>query len=114
MSMRILSPKTDTEDEAMQRTQTILRFLPILIGWFSLNVPAALGLYWMTNNLVTTGTTVGLKNYFKANPPQFDVPEDVLNFKDEGELPTLEEALEEAKANPVLPRQSRRATMTVS
>ncbi|CAM9547272.1 unnamed protein product [Chrysoparadoxa australica] len=43
ISMRIMSPPTDPNDEAMQRTSTVLKFLPLMIGWFSLNVPSALG-----------------------------------------------------------------------
>merc|ERR1719506_3387361 len=56
ISTSILTPKTD--DPAQQQSQAILKFLPLMIGWFSLNVPSGLGLYWLTNNLVTTLSTV--------------------------------------------------------
>lgn len=56
VSMSILTPKSD--DPAQQQSQAILKFLPLMIGWFSLNVPSGLGLYWMTNNVLTTLTTV--------------------------------------------------------
>jgi len=56
ISTAILTPKTD--DPQQQQSQAILKFLPLMIGWFSLNVPSGLGLYWMTNNIVTTLTTV--------------------------------------------------------
>jgi len=56
ISTAILTPKTD--DPAQQQSQAILKFLPLMIGWFSLNVPSGLGLYWMTNNVLTTATTV--------------------------------------------------------
>jgi len=56
ISTAILTPKSD--DPAQQQSQAILKFLPLMIGWFSLNVPSGLGLYWMTNNVVTTLTTV--------------------------------------------------------
>ena len=59
VSTALLTPKSD--DPNMQQTQAILKFLPLMIGWFSLNVPSGLGLYWMTNNLVTTATNVLLK-----------------------------------------------------
>jgi YidC/Oxa1 family membrane protein insertase len=29
-----------------------------MIGWFSLNVPSGLTLYWFTNNLLTTAQQV--------------------------------------------------------
>ena len=40
------------------RVQAILKVLPLMIGWFSLNVPSGLGLYWITNNVVTTASTL--------------------------------------------------------
>ncbi|KAL3917158.1 MAG: hypothetical protein SGPRY_006514, partial [Prymnesium sp.] len=56
VSTAFLTPKTD--DPAQQQSQAILKFLPLMIGWFSLNVPSGLGLYWLVNNVVTTATTV--------------------------------------------------------
>lgn len=56
VSTALLTPKTD--DPAQQQSQAILKVLPLMIGWFSLNVPSGLGLYWITNNVVTTLTTV--------------------------------------------------------
>ena len=66
ISTAILTPKTD--DPAQQQTQAILKVLPLMIGWFSLNVPSGLGLYWMTNNVVTTLTTVLIKRSVAAQP----------------------------------------------
>merc|ERR1719238_411184 len=56
ISTSILTPKPT--DESQQQNQAILKFLPLMIGWFSLSVPSGLGLYWITNNVVTTLTTV--------------------------------------------------------
>jgi YidC/Oxa1 family membrane protein insertase len=36
--------------------------LPLLIGWFSLNVPSGLGVYWIINNFVSTATSVFIRN----------------------------------------------------
>merc|ERR1719389_835187 len=58
-STSLLTPKTD--DPAQQQSQAILKFLPLMIGWFSLSVPSGLGLYWLTNNVVTTVTTLGIR-----------------------------------------------------
>jgi len=57
-STQLLTPKSVTEDPAQAQSQAILKFLPLMIGWFSLNVPSGLGLYWLVNNVVTTTTTV--------------------------------------------------------
>lgn len=34
-------------------------------GWFSLNVPSGLTLYWITNNILSTGQQVYLKGFGK-------------------------------------------------
>ena len=70
-----LSPPVDPNDAKAKQTQAILKYLPLMIGWFSLQVPAALGVYWMTNNIITTTATQTIKGYLKANPPQLDIPE---------------------------------------
>ena len=64
ISTSILTPKVD--DPAQQQSQAILKFLPLMIGWFSLNVPSGLGLYWITNNIVTTLTTVLIRRSVTA------------------------------------------------
>ena len=35
--------------------------LPIQVGYFSLNVPSGLGVYWIANNIITTLTTVAVR-----------------------------------------------------
>lgn len=66
VSMEIMQPKSD--DPAAQQSNAILKFLPLMIGWFSLNVPAALCIYWVTNNIVTTATSVIIRNSIKTEP----------------------------------------------
>ena len=57
-------PKSD--DPAQQQSQAILKFLPFMIGFFSLNVPAGLTLYWFANNIFSTAQTVYLRKTTKA------------------------------------------------
>jgi len=64
VSTAILTPKSD--DPAQAQSQAILKFLPLMIGWFSLNVPSGLGLYWLVNNVVTTATTVAIRSTVQA------------------------------------------------
>jgi len=70
ISLKILSPPSD--DPAVQKSQQILKYLPLMLAYFSLSVPAGLGIYWITNNLLSTATTLSIKAYFKANPVQFN------------------------------------------
>ena len=53
-------PKSD--DPQQRQANVILKVLPFMVGWFALNVPAALGIYWVVNNLVTTATTLYIRN----------------------------------------------------
>jgi YidC/Oxa1 family membrane protein insertase len=39
-------------------------------GWFSLNVPSGLCVYWLTNNVLTTAQQVYLKRTTKVTVPQ--------------------------------------------
>lgn len=63
VSMEIMQPKGQ---EA--QGNFILKLLPLMIGWFSLNVPAALCLYWVTNNIVTTATSLIIRNSMDMTP----------------------------------------------
>jgi YidC/Oxa1 family membrane protein insertase len=55
--------------ETKDSQPAFLKFLPLMIGWFSLNVPSALCVYWVTNNVVTTATTVLIRNNLKNAAP---------------------------------------------
>eukprot|EP00850_Spirogloea_muscicola_P003439 SM000014S00227 [mRNA] locus=s14:23105:26958:- [translate_table: standard] len=50
-----------SDDPAQKNTQAILKFLPLMIGYFSLSVPSGLSLYWFTNNLLSTAQQVYLR-----------------------------------------------------
>ena len=51
----------NTEDQQSQTAGVVLRLLPFMLGWFAMNAPAGLGLYWVFNNILTTATTVTVK-----------------------------------------------------
>jgi len=69
VSQKIISPPA-SNDPAQQQSQAILKFLPLMIGWFSLNVPAGLTLYWFINNILSTAQQVYLKSTTKVNIPE--------------------------------------------
>lgn len=64
ISQALITPKN--QDPSQQSANVILKFLPLMIGWFSLNVPAALGIYWVANNIITTAITVQIRSGFDA------------------------------------------------
>ena len=71
ISLRILSPPSD--DPTVQKSQQILKYLPLMLAYFSLSVPSGLGVYWITNNLLSTITTASIKEYLKSKPFEFNV-----------------------------------------
>jgi len=79
-TMQVLQPPTDEnvsddEKQQLETTQTVLKFLPLMIGFFSLQVPAGLTIYWCTTNIFTLSQSLAVKAYFAANPPEINLPD---------------------------------------
>eukprot|EP01038_Epipyxis_sp_PR26KG_P005688 gene5688-7852_t len=75
ISTKALQPPRDpnkvlTEQE--QFSQGLINNLPLIVAFFSINVPAGLGVYWIVNNIFTTGINVAIKNSLKDDkfPPE--------------------------------------------
>lgn len=69
VSQKLSLPKDPTPEQKAQQDNIVLKLLPLLFGYFSISVPAALGVYWVTNNIVTTLLTLQIKSSLEANPP---------------------------------------------
>ncbi len=79
-TMAVLQPpedesQSDEEKEQLKNTQAILKFLPLMIGFFSLQVPAGLTIYWFTSNLFTVTQSLAIRAYYKSNPPEIELPD---------------------------------------
>lgn len=61
LSNAIVSPPIDPNDPNANTTRALYTFLPLMIGWFSLNVPAGLSLYYLSNSVLMMLTQVYLK-----------------------------------------------------
>jgi len=101
-TMRVLQPPpdenaTEEEREQLESTQGILKFLPLMIGFFSLQVPAGLTIYWFTSNLFTVSQSLIIRGYYKANPPEIELP-DYWDALDKGEDMSADEKREAAMA----------------
>mmetsp|Transcript_26862 Transcript_26862/g.62794 ORF Transcript_26862/g.62794 Transcript_26862/m.62794 type:complete len:439 (-) Transcript_26862:256-1572(-) len=68
-SMELMTPK-----EQKDQQPAFLKVLPLMIGWFSLTVPSALSVYWVTNNIVTTATSLIIRNSLKMDVATVGVP----------------------------------------
>ena len=60
---------TDPNDPAAamtnSMTKTMLYFMPVMMGVMTINVPAALGLYWIVSNVISIIQQILLKKHFK-------------------------------------------------
>lgn len=67
VSMQVIqTPQAD--DPSQKNTQIILKFLPLMIGYFSLSVPSGLSIYWFINNVLSTAQQVWLRKLGGAKP----------------------------------------------
>lgn len=67
VSMELMKPP-QTDDPAQKNTLLIFKFLPLMIGYFSLSVPSGLSIYWFTNNVLSTAQQVWLRRLGGAKP----------------------------------------------
>nr|XP_043609338.1 inner membrane protein ALBINO3, chloroplastic [Erigeron canadensis] len=67
VSMEIMKPP-QTDDPAQKNTLLVFKFLPLMIGYFSLSVPSGLSIYWFTNNVLSTAQQVWLRKLGGAKP----------------------------------------------
>ncbi|XP_022158906.1 inner membrane protein PPF-1, chloroplastic [Momordica charantia] len=67
VSMELMKPP-QTDDPAQKNTLLIFKFLPLMIGYFSLSVPSGLSIYWFINNVLSTAQQVWLRKLGGAKP----------------------------------------------
>ena len=59
------------QDEGSKRTaQALNAFLPLLVGYFSINLPSGVGLYYFSNIIVTSGQQIYLRKLGGVPPVQ--------------------------------------------
>ncbi|CAG9467601.1 unnamed protein product [Pedinophyceae sp. YPF-701] len=61
ISTSILSPPVDEEDENQKATAILVKLLPLMLGWFALNVPSGISLYYFSNTVLTTAQQIYLR-----------------------------------------------------
>ncbi|XP_021716176.1 inner membrane protein PPF-1, chloroplastic-like [Chenopodium quinoa] len=66
VSMELMKPPQT--DPSQKNSLLVLKFLPLMIGYFSLSVPSGLSIYWFTNNVLSTAQQVWLRKFGGAKP----------------------------------------------
>ncbi|KAF9673385.1 hypothetical protein SADUNF_Sadunf10G0018600 [Salix dunnii] len=69
---------SQSDDPNVKNSQAITKFLPLMIGYFSLSVPSGLSLYWLTNNILSTAQQVWLQKLGGAKNPMMKPSDDIL------------------------------------
>jgi len=83
------------KDKSSENAALALRALPLMIGWFAMNAPAGLGLYWIFNNILTTVSTVTVKKLVEKEELIPEVDELMLSLGPRrDEVPESEAATE--------------------
>ncbi|KAL6969342.1 ALBINO3-like protein 1, chloroplastic [Sarracenia purpurea var. burkii] len=68
ISVQIMQ-SSQANDPSLKSSQAITKFLPLMIGYFSLSVPSGLSLYWFTNNILSTAQQTWLQKSVAAKNP---------------------------------------------
>jgi len=71
VSQKVLQPPRDPKKvltDQEQISQGIINYLPFIVAFFSVNVPAGLAIYWVVNNVMTTLITLATKASIKQAP----------------------------------------------
>ena len=55
-------------NKRMGFVQALLAFLPLMVGYFALNVPSGLSLYYFANTVITSGQQIWLRKLGGAAP----------------------------------------------
>nr|GMD95407.1 ALBINO3-like protein 1, chloroplastic [Ipomoea batatas] len=91
ISIQIMQPP-QSNDPNLKNSQAITKFLPLMIGYFSLSVPSGLSLYWLTNNILSTGQQVWLQKLGGAKNPMKELRDDTVRKEQPEVLNSLSEA----------------------
>lgn len=73
-SSAVISPPIDDEDPNANFSKALLLFVPFMVGWFALNVPSGLSLYYFSNTIITSGIQIWLRKLGGTGPPLSFLP----------------------------------------
>ncbi|CAN1295402.1 ALBINO3-like protein 1, chloroplastic [Linum perenne] len=80
---------SQSDDPNVKTSQAVTKFLPLMIGYFSLSVPSGLSLYWFTNNVLSTLQQVWLQKLGGAKNPMKQLNDELIK-KVKSEKPSLD------------------------
>jgi YidC/Oxa1 family membrane protein insertase len=72
-SIALNKPPDVKSNPQQEQTYKILGYLPFVLGLTSCSVPAGLSIYWIVNNVLTTGTTLAIKKRVTAEMEEMEL-----------------------------------------
>ncbi|KAJ8548328.1 hypothetical protein K7X08_030797 [Anisodus acutangulus] len=113
VSIQIMQPSQQSDDPSVKNSQAITKFLPLMLGYFSLSVPSGLSLYWFTNNILSTAQQVWLQKFGGAKLPSLKLSDDTSRKEKPGgaKIPTLKLS-DDRKELPQIQKSVSDATIT--
>jgi YidC/Oxa1 family membrane protein insertase len=69
MQQMMTPPSTDPQQQQMQ---SMMKFMPLMFGYFSLIVPSGLTLYWFTSNLLAMVQSYFTKTRLNTTPSRVE------------------------------------------
>ncbi|KAL9332750.1 hypothetical protein ACSQ67_002360 [Phaseolus vulgaris] len=105
ISVQIMQ-SSQPNDPNMKSSQVLTKFLPLMIGYFSLSVPSGLSLYWLTNNILSTAQQVWLQKLGGAKNPVRQVPDDITK----NDLTQVQKSI--SKLNSTIPKEAKQSEKT--
>ena len=73
ISSAIISPPIDPNADNAKFQKGLYLALPLMVGWFSLNVPSGLSLYYFSNTVFTSAQQIFLRKLGGAKQAEFDL-----------------------------------------
>ncbi|KAL7261246.1 hypothetical protein ACSBR1_006815 [Camellia fascicularis] len=86
ISVQIMQSSQANNDPNLKSSQAITKFLPLMIGYFSLSVPSGLSLYWFTNNILSMAQQVFLQKSGVAKNPVSKFSDNIIKKEEQSQI----------------------------
>ncbi|GAB2280565.1 ALBINO3-like protein 1, chloroplastic [Dionaea muscipula] len=100
-----ITQSSQPNDPSLKSSKAITQFLPLIIGYFALSVPSGLSLYWLTNNILSTGQQVWLQKLGGAKNPLQQINNDIFK-EEEPQMPQKQSSISEFKSTVTVEEQT--------
>ncbi|MDM8519555.1 membrane protein insertase YidC [Anaerolineales bacterium HSG6] len=106
MQQMMTPPSTDPQQAQMQ---SMMKFMPLMFGYFALIVPAGLTLYWFTNNLLMVAQQYFTKTHLETAPANGkNLSKPITEYEENNSSPSANTKTKEGRKNKNAKKKSKR------